>query len=215
MSDFLTAHKKVMSNEGGVNYNPADRGNVVVKGIVTIPTYKGIAPAFWPKWGGWKYITGCVCQLVKMPAFGTTEYYNWAKHLNHQLAGLSALQQLVFEFYKVNFWKRLGEIEDQTLATWVYDKDVNTGDNGSRWLQEAAHITVDGKIGAITLAAVNKADAFTLLQRMKTLAVDHYLHEAQKPHQKGFWKSWISRVELSPEKLVQANSEARNLGIIV
>ncbi len=49
MSGFLPAHKEVMGNEGGVNYNPADRGNVIVKGIVTLPTYKGIAPAFWPK----------------------------------------------------------------------------------------------------------------------------------------------------------------------
>lgn len=214
MSNFLTAHKEAMGNEGGVNFNPADRGNIVVKGIVTLPTYKGIAPKFWPHWGGWKYITNAINQMNKMPTFGTAEYYRWVKHLNTLLAAIPALQQLVLTFYEANFWKRLGEIDSQELASWVYDKDINTGDDGSRWLQAAAHVTVDGKIGPVTLAAVNKNDAFVLLERMKSLAVDHYLHEAQKPHQKGFWKPWISRVKLSPEKLAQANSEARHLGII-
>jgi lysozyme family protein len=214
MSNFQAAHKSAMMHEGGVNFNPADRGNVVVKGVVTIPTYKGIAPAFWPKWGGWKYLTGAMYQLIKMPNYGTAEYSTWVKHLNGKLEDINYLQQLVMQFYEVNFWKRLGEIDNQELATWVYDKDVNTGDNGSRWLQEAAGVTIDGRIGPVTLAAVNKVDAFVLLERIKTLAVDHYLHEAQKPGQNVFWRSWISRVGLSPQKLAQANSEARNFGIL-
>lgn len=205
MSDFLTAHKKVMGHEGGYANNPDDRGG---------ETYKGIARNFHPKWGGWRYIDNTKAQAVKQPSFGTTEYSHWVKWLNAVLAELNTLQQFVLDFYLLNFWKRLGEIENQELATWVYDKNVNTGDNGSRWLQEAAHVTVDGQIGSITLAAVNAADPFVLLERMKTMAVDHYLAEAQKPHQKGFWKSWIARVGLSPEKLAQANLEARNFGII-
>lgn len=205
MSDFLTAHSKVMGHEGGYANNPHDRGG---------ETYKGIARNFHPKWGGWRYIDSAKAQTIKQPPYGTREYFNWAKWVNAVLAELNALQQLVLAFYKANFWKRLGEVGDQTLATWTYDKDVNTGDNGSRWLQEVAHVTVDGQIGDITLAAVNAADPFVLLERMKSLAVEHYLHEAQKPHQKGFWNSWIARVQLSAEKLAQANSEARILGII-
>lgn len=206
MSDFQIAHNDVMHNEGGYANNPNDRGR---------ETYKGIARNFWPSWGGWKYIDGVKAQMVKQPVFGTHEYFNWAKYLNDKLAEINMLQHLVVDFYRFIFWKRLGEINDQALATWVYDKDINTGDNGSRWLQEAAHVKADGVIGDITLAAVNKADPIVLLERIKTLAVDHYLHEAQKPHQAGFWKSWITRVGLSPAKLAQANSRAHDLGIIV
>lgn len=205
MSDFLLAHKEVMSNEGGYANNPADRGG---------ETYKGVARNFWPKWGGWKYIDGAKGGTLKQPPYGTSEYYSWAKFLNSQLANINALQQLVLDFYRANFWKHLSEITDQALATWIYDKDVNTGSMGSRWLQESLSVVVDGCIGPKTIAAANKADAFTLLERMKTIAVDYYLHLAQKPHQSGFWKSWIARVELSPEKLAQANSRAHDLGII-
>ncbi len=206
MSDFLTAHIKVMGHEGGYANNPNDTGG---------ETYKGVARKHHPKWGGWKYIDGAKGVLTKQPVYGTPEYRNWVKFLNSQLAGINALQQLVLAFYEQGFWKRLGEIDNQELATWVYDKDVNTGSMGSRWLQEAAHVTVDGQVGAKTLTAANNADPFVLLERMKTLAVDYYLHLAQKPRQKGFWKSWIGRCDLSPEKLAQANLEARNLGIIV
>ena len=205
MADFLAAHQTVMGHEGGYANNPNDRGG---------ETYKGIARNFHATWGGWKYIDQAKAQLIKQPAYGTSEYFSWVRHLNGKLADINALQQLVLEFYKKNFWKRLGEINDQELAAWVYDKDVNTGDDGSRWLQESAHVKVDGQIGSVTIAAVNAADPFVLLERMKSMAVDHYLAEARKPGQKGFWKSWISRVGLSPEKLAQANSEARNFGII-
>ncbi len=214
MSEFQQAHDVVMGNEGGVNYDPNDRGNVAPNGIVTTPTYKGIAPKPWPKWGGWKYITDCAGQLTKMPTHGTREYYNWAKYLNARLSEIKVLQQMVLEFYKANFWNRLGEINDQSLATWVYDKDVNTGSMGSRWLQESLGVAVDGMIGSKTIAAANKADAAILLDEMKGHATVYYIMAAQKPGQKGFYKSWIGRVGLSTEKLAQANFEARNLGII-
>jgi lysozyme family protein len=205
MSIFLTAHKEVMANEGGYANNPADRGG---------ETYKGIARNFWLRWGGWKYVDGVTAQLVKMPNYGTSAYFAWVKHLNSKLAEISALQQLVLVFYEATFWKRLGEINDQTIATWIYDKDVNTGSMGSKWLQEALGVTVDGAIGPKTIAAANQADSATLLEGMKDHAAAYYLALAQKPHQKDFWHSWISRVGLSPEKLAQANLEARNLGII-
>jgi len=205
MSDFLTAHKKVMSHEGGYANNPKDRGG---------ETYKGIARNFWGKWGGWKYIDNVKAQMVKQPVYGTSEYFNWAKHLNGLLEQINVLQQLVLDFYKANFWKNLDQITDQDLATWIYDKDVNTGSMGSRWLQEALGVAVDGLVGPRTIAAANKVNGPELLEEIKGHATVYYLTLAQKPNQKGFWKSWISRVGLSPKKLAQANSEARSLGII-
>jgi lysozyme family protein len=205
MADFRTAHSEVMNTEGGYSNNPRDRGG---------ETYKGIARNFWPKWGGWKYIDGVKAQAVKQPPYGLREYFNWAKWLDGQLARLNVLQQLMLDFYQTIFWKNLGQINDQALATWVYDKNVNTGSQGSHWLQEALGVVADGVIGPKTIAAANQADPAALLERMKSHATDYYLKLAQEPHQAGFWKSWISRVGLSPEKLAHANSRARDLGII-
>jgi lysozyme family protein len=194
-----------MGHEGGYANNPADRGG---------ETYKGIARNYWPRWSGWKYIDGLTIQLVKQPEYGTKAYFNWAKFLNEKLEAIVALQQLVLGFYKMNFWKDLDEIDSQVIATWVYDKDVNTGSMGSRWLQEALGVVIDGRIGPKTIAAANSADPLALLDEMKEHATHYYLELAQKPNQAGFWKSWISRVGLSTERLAQANFEARNLGII-
>lgn len=205
MSDFLIAHKVVMGHEGGYANNPADHGG---------ETYKGIARHFWRYWGGWKYIDACILQMTKQPEYGSKEYFPWVKVLNAKLEEVPVLQNLVCEFYQVNFWKRLGEINDQTLATWIYDKDVNTGTMGSYWLQEALGVKMDGCIGPITIASANNADPVALLEEMKGHATTYYLLLAQHPNQGCFWKSWISRVGLSPEKLAQAYSEARNLGII-
>jgi lysozyme family protein len=205
MAEFEPAYLKTTATEGGYANDPHDRGG---------ETYKGVSRINWPKWGGWKYIDGAKGGLLNQPAFGSHEYYNWTKVLNNQLANVNALQVLVAAFYQLNFWKRLGEISDQALASFIYDKDVNTGSMGSRWLQEAVVVTVDGQIGPKTIAAVNSSNAFVLLERIKTLAVDYYLTLAQKPGQSGFWKSWIGRVDLSPAKLAQANSRALELGIL-
>lgn len=205
MADFLTAHKEVMSNEGGYANNPSDRGG---------ETYKGIARNFWGKWGGWKYIDGAKGCMLKQPVYGSSEYRNWVRFLDSQLVNINVLQQLVLDFYKANFWKNLGQINNQPLATWIYDKDVNTGSMGSRWLQESLQVTVDGMVGPKTISAANQADPVALLEEMKGRATIYYLLLAQKPHQAGFWKSWIARVGLSPEKLAQANLEARKVGII-
>lgn len=204
MADFLTAHKHVMANEGGYSVNPRDTGG---------ETYKGVSRNNWPRWGGWKYIDVVKSQVVAMPTYGTSAYFSWAKFLNSKLADIGALQNLVLEFYRTNFWKQLDGINSQDVATWVYDKDVNTGSMGSRWLQAACGVLVDGTVGPRTIAAANAADPVALLEEMKEDAKDFYLHQAQKPGQGQFWHSWIGRVGLSPEKLTAANVEARAKGI--
>lgn len=205
MADFLTAHKHVMANEGGYAFNPRDTGG---------ETYKGVSRNNWPKWGGWKYIDGVKTGMVKQPVYGTEEYRNWVKYLNKALAGINALQNLVLEFYRKNFWKQLDGINSQDVATWVYDKDVNTGSMGSRWLQAACGVLVDGCVGPRTIAAANSANPSDLLYDMQEDAKDFYLHQAQKPGQAQFWRSWISRVGLTPDRLAAANIEAHNAGII-
>lgn len=186
MADFQKAYAITAQNEGKFANNPHDKGGM---------TYKGISRVYWPKWGGWKYVDGCLAQLVKQPDYGTTAYRNWVEYLNKCLEQINVLQALVLAFYKDNFWKRLGEINSQDLAAFVYDKDVNTGSKGSKWLQEALGVTVDGSIGPKTIAAANAANPVTLLERMEELARSYYIQlAANDPSQKQFLNGWLARV---------------------
>lgn len=202
MADFLKAYQTTLENEGGFACNPSDKGGV---------TYKGIARNFWPKWGGWRYVDGCVDQLTKMPAYGTQEYYNWAKHLNSKLAEINALQSLVQVFYKVNFWDtaRLDEITDQRVATWIFDHAVNGGARGIKWIQEAVGVVADGQIGQKSIAAINSADPLTLLESARNIAVNYRLEKVKKdPSQKQFLHSWLSRDGLSESQIKDAVANA-------
>jgi len=201
MSDFKKAFIRTMGHEGGASFNPDDRGNVVVNGVVTIPTYKGIAPKSWPKWGGWKYIDGVKAQMVNMPAYGTSAYREWVKHLNKSLAGINSLQALVEAFYLDNFWKRLGDIEDQRIAETIFDMDVNSGSMGSKLMQRAAGVDDDGNIGPKSIEAINALDPVQLLIAFNTRAKEFYDGIIERnPSQEQFRRSWYSRLETYDNK---------------
>lgn len=204
MPDFLKIHVATMTNEGGLSFNPNDKGNVVEKGIVVIPTYKGIAPASWPKWGGFKYIIGIIAQSIKQPVYGTEAHRNWVKYLNGKLAELNQLQALVISFYKTNFWdaNRLGDIADEAVAAWMYDHVVNAGTRGIIWAQLAAWVKPDGKVGLATINAINTSNPDTLLARMEDIAGAYRLDRAHdNPSQIQFLTSWLRR-DGQPESII-------------
>lgn len=211
MALFGPAFTRTNGNEGGASFNPADLGNVVVKGVVTIPTYRGIAPVSHPKWSGWKYITGCINQLNAMPQYGTDAYRNWVNHLNGLLATFAPLQAAVQSFYKTNFWdaNRLGEIASQDVAEWLYDHVVNAGARGAMWMQLAANVTPDGGLGAKSLAAINAADPVVLLNRAEDIAGAYRLDRAHdKPSQIQFLTSWLTRDGQPPEIIAMVKKAA-------
>ena len=196
MSDYGSAYKKTMGIEGGVNFDPTDRGNVVASGVVTKPTYKGIAPVSNPKWPGWEYIDGCIKQLTTMPHYGTGSYYNWAKHLNKCLAEITTLQSMVREFYRVNYWGQIGRINDQRIAEATFDRAVNMGvKTAAKLLQRAAGVAVDGDIGKDTTNTVNGSDPASLLDAFNAIAKQYYEDIIERdPSQGQFRKSWFSRL---------------------
>lgn len=205
MADFPPAYAKTNSAEGGVSYNPADKGNTLVNGVVTVPTYKGISPVYWPKWGGWKYISGVVAMLTPMPPHGTDAHVNWCRYLNRRLAELSVLQNLVLEFYRTNFWSanRLGEINDQSVAEWIYDHIVNAGARGIMWAQLAVNVTPDGGLGPKTMAAINAANPAELLERMSDIAGAFRLDRCHNSGgQLQFLTGWLRR-DGQPENIIK------------
>lgn len=204
MTEFNPAFEKTNGHEGGCSFNPADLGNVVVGGICTIPTYKGIAPKSHPRWGGWKYITGLLAQTTTMPHYGTAAYRNWVAYVNQSLARLEPLQQLVREFYQREFWDRyrLGEIASQDVAEWTYDHVVNAGGRGVMWMQLAANVSPDGKLGPQSLAAINTADPAALMERAEDIAAAFRLDRAHdNPSQIQFLTSWLRR-DGQPETII-------------
>jgi len=87
------------------------------------------------------------------------------------------------KIYRVKFWDRLrlGEIENQELATKVLDLSVNLGRIPAvRLLQRAlravgqTHVEVDGLIGPQTLGAANAADPAATLEAIRLGAASYY-----------------------------------------
>ncbi len=114
MASFLTAYKTVKANEGGYRNASYDAGG---------ETYKGIARNFWPAWAGWKIID------------------DWKR--THTLKSGDvipnpALDQLVLDFFTVNFWKKnnLDKVDNQSLATLCLDMSINHG-RGPKLINEA------------------------------------------------------------------------------
>jgi len=83
MNNYLIAIIKVLKSEGGHANDPDDGGG---------ETYRGIARKFWPQWAGWKII-----DAAKMLS-------NFPKCLSAN----TELQNLVIDFYKVNFCDKIG-----------------------------------------------------------------------------------------------------------
>lgn len=103
--------------------------------------------------------------------------------------------------YKRDYWRYDG-IQDQAIATKVFDLAVNCGSNKAiRLLQQAINssgmaIQVDGFLGLTTLMACNSVDPEVLLACLKIQAVAHYrsLVEAW-PRLAKFLPGWTKRAQ--------------------
>lgn len=187
MSDFLKAYNRTMGHEGRYAHNPKDTGG---------ETYCGISRNNWPKWAGWRVIDSIKANMVNMPTYGTSAYDAWVHHFNGMAAISPNLQNLVQAFYKDNFWKRLGEINDQRIAEEVFDKTVNCGNVASFWLQRAASVGADGVIGPLTISTVNSLNPTSLLHDFNEQAKHYYEGIIERdPSQSVFRKSWFSRLK--------------------
>lgn len=113
------------------------------------------------------------------------------------------------ELYYTEVWNRLGldRIEFFGIASELFDTAVNCGTvTAVRFAQRACNalgstIAVDGYIGIITIAALNKhgAENLTLLLKaMNCLQGARYVEITEvKPNQKKFFRGWLkNRVTL-------------------
>lgn len=131
MADYKHSIAKILLTEGGYVNDKADAGG---------ETYKGIARNYWGGWGGWINIDGA----KKRP--------NFPESLN----GNVMLNSLVTDFYKKNFWDKIGGdmIASQTIADNLVDSAVNEGIKPA--IRRAQKLVLMDETGIVTADLVKK-----------------------------------------------------------
>lgn len=168
MTNFEKTMELVMRNEGGYVLHEVehDTGG---------RTFAGIAENYWPDWEGWDYIDGG----------------------NNTSPSNPKMVELVNSFYKENFWNplRLDGVNDFQTAYSIYDFAVNGGvKTSARLAQKTAGVKEDGKIGAISLAAINDMDGQYFEALFAVYKLDRYMKIIGNNHsQAKFAKGWANR----------------------
>ncbi len=192
---FENALNHTLQFEGGYADHPADRGG---------ETFRGISRRNWPDWPGWTLID-------RLKARGATT----PRLINAALAGNSAMERLVSDFYRENFWRPSGAAGGPPRTTEkLFDTAVNVGFGGAvKILQRAVNalepawpLVVDGATGPKTRAALAEAlgragDAEgALLREFCQEQEAHYRRIIQRdPGQKVFETGWLRRAAWLPE----------------
>ena len=100
-------------------------------------------------------------------------------------------------FYQFQFgWEplRIGAIYSQAVANKVFDLQVNTG-QGIVFLQRAVGVTPDGKLGPVTVAAVNSLPPDDVLRGIYAAGKAHYDGiVAAHPEKQQFYAGWMARL---------------------
>ena len=166
MAEFLTAYKITAKWEGGYSNVSNDLGGI---------TYCGISRKFHPNWKGWAIV----------------DKYKPLKH--NQIIEDTQLQNEVRQFYYYNFWLNISAefIESQSIANFVYDWHVNSGNAGIRAIQRALKLKPDGIVGSKTIEALNKSGLCKLIQ-----ARIDFVNAIVKrsPSQAKFLDGWLNRI---------------------
>jgi len=140
-------------------------------------TYAGIARKPNPSWVGWKLIDD----------------------------GVMPNKTMVMDFYKT-IWNSV-KCDDLPAGVdyLIYDFAVNAGAGQSaKLLQRAVGVPADGKIGPITLAAVNSKDVKELIDLFTEQKKAFYNLIVQNRHEQvKFLKGWMNRLNHSKETASQ------------
>jgi lysozyme family protein len=146
---------------------------------------------------------GYVLHTVAGDTGGQT-YAGIARNKNPQWQGWSAIDQgstpaaeLVRSFYKANFWdvNRLNEIEDQRVASTVFDFGVNAGTGtAAKLAQLVVGSTPDGRIGAKTVEAINTYHPDLFLAHYTLAKIARYRDIVRRDRvQARFLLGWLNR----------------------
>ncbi|MGI4864440.1 MAG: glycoside hydrolase family 108 protein [Janthinobacterium lividum] len=174
MADFTRYFPILLANEGGYCHDLQDPGG---------ETYRGIARASNPQWGGWPAVDAVKTHLgLKSPVPRS----NWSA-LNKALFVDAGLAASINKFYKAAYWNPLSldAVTCQCLAEQLADHGVNAGTTRpAKMLQYllstefGAAVAVDGNIGPRTIAALNAVNAEAFYQRFVAMRRAFYQYRA-------------------------------------
>jgi lysozyme family protein len=110
-------------------------------------------------------------------------------------------KELVAEIYRDGYW-RFGDINDQRVATKLFDMAVNMGQEvavrllaAALWLPQGAPARLD----AAAVGIANAADPAALLARLCKESEAHYrIVAARRPASAKFLKGWLKRASEVP-----------------
>lgn len=127
---------------------------------------------------------------------GTFRYYYGQKMTVEDLKKMTEDQWMYI--FKKGFWdKCLGDqIISQSVAEmlidWAWMSGVTTP---VKHIQKLVGVTVDGKLGPMTLAAINAADPYTLWTKLHDDRDAYYYRIVQRdPVKKKFLRGWRNRL---------------------
>jgi len=110
------------------------------------------------------------------------------------------------QIYQLEYWPGLDAVNDQAVASKIFDMRINFGvAGGNKLAQRAANTLVepataeDGAWGPDTLSSVNAADPAAMLQALADVSEQHYRAiAANDPSQVTFLQGWINRARRLP-----------------
>jgi len=168
VSDFKKALEYVLVNEGGYSDIPEDAGGATNLGITI------------------------------------NEYSKWVGHPVSKEDMKRLTLDDVAPIYEKNYWllPQCDKMNSTAVATCVFDMCVNFGPYAASKMAQSAcnllgsHLYVDGKIGPLSLAELNRHDPHAFVTTFEQLVEQRYQGiVANNPSQRTFLKGWMNRAK--------------------
>lgn len=100
------------------------------------------------------------------------------------------LKKLYWDFFQAD------KIFDQKLAEFIVDAGLNQGRVLiAKYIQSIVEVTVDGRVGMKTIAAINAHSAGEAFHELYDLRKERYIERAKGTNQKKFLKGWLNRLD--------------------
>lgn len=197
---FSAALHTTLAHEGYYAFVKGDRGG---------ETYRGIARNFHPHWPGW-----VIVDAVKRSKGGSLPW-------NYRIVN-AHLDNLITHFYYQRFWQSiyLDQVKDLSLQKFIFDFYVNSQKNAIRVIQTVLRyrfnkpISVDGKMGSNTIAAINSCNPESLFNELKKARGIYYIKISKKGENAKFLKGWMKRLA-SFEYSKVANTGGAVFGLVL
>ena len=155
-------------------------------------TYCGISRRYHPNWKGWIYIDNDIKLSSSL------------KEASKSLSNNYVVNNLVFEFYNIEFWHSIkgSSIKKQAIATEMFLSCVNIGIIPCiKLAQKTVGVTVDGLFGINTLTALNNTTSKMFCKKYTELEIQHYKDLVRRNSSKAkFLNGWIARAYAVSDK---------------